>query len=350
MFVCGGESDLVRIDAIRKVTKEVLHKTGVPHEDTNIVAESIVYANLRGKHTHGIGRLPIYVRKIREGLMDSQTSISTVQDTKAVAVLDANHGFGQVVGSKGMDICIAKAAEFGLGIVGVRNSNNFGTAGFLGEIAVNKGMIGIVLGNSGPAIAPYGGKKPLLGTNPLCLAFPSNEDNPPIVLDMATTTVARGKIRLAAKNGERIPFGWAVDTNGNPTDCPFEALKGSLIPIGGHKGFGLSLAIDILAGLVTGAAFGGHVKPLNHPTDHSAYGHLIMAINVSFFMDYQEYEARIRELWNNVKACGDEGFVFMPGEKSYMTKVKNIEGVTLPETQIHEINQLGEELGTESRL
>ena len=263
---------LVQVERIRQVAMEVLCKVGVPTDDANIVAESIVYANVRGKHTHGIGRLPIYVRKIMNGLMDERTTIETVSDNKTVSILDANHGFGQVAGIRGMSICIDKASKYGVGIVGIRNSNNFGTAGFLAEMAIEKSMIGIVLGNSSPAVAPYGGETPIFGTNPLCFAFPSRSGFPPIVLDMATTVVSRGRIRLAAKKGEKIPFGWAVNVYGEPTDCPFEALKGSLVPIGGYKGFGLSLAVDVLAGLVTGSAFAGRANPLNHPTEHSGCG------------------------------------------------------------------------------
>ena len=211
-------------------------------------------------------------------------------------------------------------------------------------------MIGVVFANSSPAIAPFGGIKPIFGTNPLCLAFPSNEGNPPIVLDMATTTVSRGKIRLAAKKGESIPLGWAVDANGKPTDCPFEALKGSLIPIGGYKGFGLALAIDIFAGLITGSAFGGAPKPLNHPNEHSRHGHFFMAINIDFFMDVDQYKKRIGELWHNVKACGDKDAIFLPGERSYYAKLQNIDGVELPQTQIDEINRLVDDLRVGVRL
>ncbi len=154
---------LVQVERIRQVAMEVLCKVGVPTDDANIVAESIVYANVRGKHTHGIGRLPIYVRKIMNGLMDERTTIETVSDNKTVSILDANHGFGQVAGIRGMSICIDKASKYGgVGIVGIRNSNNFGTAGFLAEMAIEKSMIGIVLGNSSPAVAPYGGETPIL--------------------------------------------------------------------------------------------------------------------------------------------------------------------------------------------
>ena len=194
----------------------------------------------------------------------------------------------------------------------------------------------------------HGGHKPIFGTNPP--AFPSNEGNPPIVLDMATTTASRGKIRLAAKNGERIPLEWAVDANGKPTDCPLEALKGHLTSIGGYKGFGLSMAIDILAGLITGSAFAGGAKPLNHPSEHSAHGHFLMALDIGFFMDFQDYEKRIEKLWRNVKACGDENSIFLPGERSFYEKMRNNDKVDLPKSQISEINQLLKDLKIDIRL
>ena len=188
------------------------------------------------------------------------------------------------------------ASENGIGAVGIRNTNNFGTAGYFGEKAANNGMIGIVMGNAAPAIAPPGGTKAILGTNPICFAFPSPETEFPIVLDMATSNAARGKIRLALRNGEKIPLGWALDSNGEPTDDPAAALEGSLIPMGGYKGFGLSMMIDIMAGLITGSAYGGEVKNLNHPDSYSRNGNLFIVIDPTFFISKDEYDLRMKTL------------------------------------------------------
>lgn len=329
---------------LEDVAMSILTSQGVPTEYAEIVTESIIYAHEREKHTHGIGRIPIYIRKINQGLMEPSAEIIFKTDYPVVANIDAGNGFGQVAGKYAMDEAIQRARKFGIGMVGVANSNNFGTAGFLGEMATKQGMIGIVMGNSAPAIAPTGGKISLLGTNPLCYAFPRGEKNPPIVLDMACSVAARGKIRLADKNGDRIPFGWAVNDKGEATDNPAEALKGSLMPIGGAKGYGLSLAVDIIAGLLTGSSFGGEVKPLNHPDESSRYGHMCIVINIEFFLDKVDYENNIETLVLKIKSCGVQDEVMLPGEKSYRKSKKWTNTIFLPERQFSEINTLTKNL------
>ena len=340
----------IKVENLRSVTRNILLSVGVPVQEADIITDSVLYAHCREKHTHGIGRLSIYVRKIQEHLMAANTEMVTLNESASFALLDANNGFGQVAGYRAMEKCIEKAKECGVGLVGVRNSNNFGTAGFLTEYATQKGMIGIALSNSAPAIAPTGGSRAVLGTNPLSIAFPCNGELPSIVLDMATSMAARGKIRLAAKNGESIPLGWALDVNGNPTDDPVEALKGSLIPIGDYKGYGLSLAIDVLAGLLTGAAFGGDVKPLNDPTGTSGYGHLFIAIDIGRFMTMDDYEKKINVLVSNIKKCGDPDKVLMPGERSYQMSMKNGIDVSLSQKQVEEVNALASQLGVTDSL
>ncbi|MDR4989114.1 MAG: Ldh family oxidoreductase [Bacteroidales bacterium] len=340
----------VTLSSIKRLSLAVLSKSGVPGGQATIIADSIVWAHSRGKGTHGITRLPIYVRKINDRLMSPETTLTVQKDHPAVTVLDAGHGFGQVAGYIGMERCVEKAARCGIGVAGVRKSNNFGAAGFIAELATKHKMIGLILSNSAPAIAPWGGTKPLLGTNPLGFAFPSGENKPAVIFDMATSFAARGKIRLAAKHNQKIPFGWALDNQGRPTDDPFEALKGSMIPIGEHKGYGLSLAIDILAGLLTGAAFGGDAKPLNHPDAHSDYGHLLAAINISFFMDMDEYTSRMQQLEQNVKMAGKEGSVFLPGEQSWHHAMKNKNTVQLAEKPLEELHALAAGMNINERL
>lgn len=318
----------------------ILRAVGVPSKDAVLVAESIVYAHTRGKHTHGIGRLSIYVRKIKEGLMNSETHMTKICDMGAVSVFDAGNGFGQVAAIMAMDIAMTKAKSYGVGVVGVRNSNNFGTAGFIGEYSTANKMIGIVLANSAPAIAPMGGYKAILGTNPICIAFPSENREPPIVFDMACSSVARGKIRLAAKNGERIPYGWAVDSSGNDTDDPNEALHGAMLPIGSYKGFGLALCVDILAGLLTGSGFGGNVKNLNHPSDISRNGHFIIAIDPNCFLPYHEFTNGLSQIRANIHDCGKDGNVFLPGERSYRESELTHEYVNVSDSLVSDVNAL----------
>jgi L-2-hydroxycarboxylate dehydrogenase (NAD+) len=338
----------VKINAINNISHEILIKLGVPNDDAGIIVNSIVYAHQRGKGTHGVGRLPIYARKIKEGLMTAETKLCAVNENTAVCLYDARHGFGQIAAYKGMEIAIEKAKQYGIGVVGIRHSNNFGTAGFFVELAAKSNMISFIFANSSPAIAPTGGKTPIFGTNPIGIGFPGGSSQPSVILDMATSNAARGKIRLAAKNGEQIPKGWALDINGNPTTDPVEALKGSMIPVGGHKGFGLSLIVDVIAGLLTGSAFGGDVKPLNHKDCFSDYGHLIIALNINSFIDINEYAEKMDYLTKRVKESGEENQVFLPGEHSY--KLYNSDIIDISDKQVNEINELAGSLGIKDKL
>lgn len=336
---------------LARFSRDVLSACGVPGDDAGIITDSIVYAHLRGKGTHGASRLPIYVRKIQRGSMSAQTSLDIVQNGPVISILDAGHGFGQVAGIRGMHRAMDRAKTMGVGIVGIRHSNNLGTAGFVAEEALKAGMIGIVLANSAPAIAPTGGTKPIFGTNPLAIALPVPADQIPIVLDMAVSEAARGKIRLAGKNDEKIPLGWALDVNGNPTDDPVAALKGTMLPIGGPKGYGLALAIDILAGLLTGAAFGGDVKPLGHLDSHSNYGHFLMALNIAHFLPKEQYLAHIAILLEKTRNSGSPGSVKLPGERSFRHQVEHPDDVQLSNKVVEELRELANTLNlSESAL
>lgn len=332
----------VAIENLKGVCIEILKRYGVSEEDASIIADSIEYAHCRGKHSHGIGRMSIYTRKMQKGLMNHCTPMQVVKDIGAVIVCDADNGFGQVAAIRGADIALKKADCFGVGVVGIRNSNNFGTAGYVGEYVTKHGMICLIFSNSGPAIAPTGGVKALLGTNPMCFAFPSKKGLAPIVFDMACSNVARGKIRLAAKNGGTIPFGWAVDENGKETNDPQAALKGAMIALGGYKGYGLALCVDVLAGLLTGAAFGGDVKNLNHPSEISRYGHLMFVIDPNCFMNEREYTEKILYLIDNLRSCGTVGNILYPGEGSYKLAQQNSINVEIADSLIDQLNKLAE--------
>ena len=273
-----------------------------------------------------------------------------VSDRAAIAVFDARNGFGQVAAYKGMLVCMEKASLYGIGVVAIRNSNSFGTAGYFGGMAAREGMIGIVMGNASPALATPGGDRAVLGTNPICFAFPGTGAHPPIILDMACSVAARGKIRLAAKTGERIPLDWAVDAEGKPTDDPEKALEGMINAIGGYKGFGLALVVDILAGLLSGSAFGGDVKALNAPTGVSRYGHFLMAIDPKAFFGETEYKEKMDYLVDSVKACGEPDSILLPGERSYITEQRSQECIELSEKIVTEANDLALKTGVAMRL
>lgn len=340
----------ITIDNLSEIVLEILHQVGVNEDDARIILDTILFANCRGVATHGVGRVPLYVKKIKTGHYNPKNEIEVLIDNAAYALLDANNGFGQVVAHKAIKMAIEKAKKYGISIVGVRNSNNFGTAGYFGDMAAREGCAAIIYANAAPAIAPTGGNKTIFGTNPLCYAYPGDSDHNPILLDMATTVVARGKIRLAAKNGERIPTDWAIGPDGEPTDDPNTALLGSLLPIGGYKGYGLSLFVDVFAGMLTGSNYAGGVNNLSNMERDSGNGHLFIVIDIEKFMSQEEHKKRLSHFYKSVKACGEEGKIFMPGEIEY-NKLKNTSSIVqISVKQFEEVNALAEEIGINKRL
>ena len=340
----------VSIESLSKVVVDVLTKVGVSKEDSDIILDTILFANRRGVATHGVGRLPLYVHKIAAGHYNPKNEIVVLKDNAAYALLDAKNGFGQVVAYKATKIAIEKAKQYGISVVGVRNSNNFGTAGYFGDMVAREGCAAMIFANAAPAIAPTGGNKTIFGTNPLCYAYPGDETHDPILLDMATTIAARGKIRLAAKNGEKIPMDWAIGPDGQPTDDPNVALKGSLLPIGGYKGYGLSMFVDIFAGMLTGAHFAGEVKNLSKMDEDSGNGHLFVVIDLDKFMTAEEKKTRIKHFYDSVKACGEDGKIFMPGEIEYNKLRVSETTVQISKKQVEEVNVVAEEVGSLFRL
>ena len=301
--------------------KDLLHAMGVQPSDAEILWDSMAYADLRGKTTHGVARLPLYWKNIQAGTIDPQAQPVIVSDKAALAVLDACNGFGQIAAARAVKLAVQKAKTFGISAVGVRNSNNFGAAGYYGLLAAEQGVASLVMANASPALAAPGASASVLGTNPLCFAAPGvgaaggvngGVGCLPIIFDLASTVAARSKIRLALKNQEAIPQDWAVDAAGNPTSSPKEALAGALLPVGGAKGYGLALMVDYFAGLLTGSAFAGQVKPLGNTGAPSRNGHFFIAVDVAAFYGEDEYQERYNELVEALKASGEA--VRLPGE------------------------------------
>lgn len=331
----------VYLSDIEYTSHMLLKNLGIPDTDEKIITESIAYAHVHGKPTHGLGRMPIYARKIKENLMSAVTNWTIKSTCNAVAVTDCKNGFGQVAAYHGMNLAIEKAENYGVGLVTVKHSNNFGAAGFYSQLAASSNMVGIVLANAAPAIS-IGGTA-LLGTNPISIAFPAGEND--FNLDMAMSNAARGKIRLALQNGENIPIGLAVDAGGNDTTDPARALEGAMLPIGGIKGAGLAMVVDLLAGLISGAAFAGDVKNLNHPTEESNCGHMLIAIDIKHFMSIEEYKSRMEYFVSRVHENG----AMLPGEHGRLTAAEN-DFYEISDKQAESINHLLSEMGMEHRL
>lgn len=340
----------ISLKSVENVIRETLHKYDVPETSIHVLINTIQYANQNGISTHGIRHLPMYVNKIKAGHLNPKDETSIELDSGALMLLDANRTFGQVAAKHAVDYGMDKANEYGISMIGVRNSNTIGAAGFFGDYTAVRGYATLIFANSAPAIAPTGGYKTIFGTNPICFSFPGSNNNNPIVLDMATTVAARSKIRLAAKNGEKIPIDWAIGPDGKATDDPNLALLGSLLPIAGYKGYGLSLFVDLLAGLMTGSAYAGAVKPLSDMSSDSKNGQLFIIIDVRKMMDNNELNERIDYFCQSVKSCGEDGKIMLPGEPGYRKASEQRESVLISSREYEDINRMAYDNGISVRL
>jgi LDH2 family malate/lactate/ureidoglycolate dehydrogenase len=338
-------------EQLRTFTVAVFQKVGLNAEDAAVVTDSLIEANLRGVDTHGITRiLATYIKRIQKGLMDPKAKPTIVRERAGTALVDANNGIGQVAAKYCMDLAIAKAKQAGVAYVAVTNSNHYGAAAYWTMMALPHDMIGISATNGPASVAPWGGRKPMLSTNPISFALPAGEERP-MVLDLATTTVARGRIVLYAKQNRPLEPGWAFDDRGVPTTDAQTALKGLLAPIGGYKGYGLSLVIDLLCGVMTGANYGAHfpgflAEDFSRPT---GVGSIFAAVDVDSFMDLREYKARIdaslREIKTSPLAEGSTR-IYIPGEiEAEMTEQRKRDGIPVPEPVVAELEALGQEMG-----
>lgn len=317
----GEENITITEEIYLKLGTDLLKKVGVPEEHARIQMGALLDADQKGVTTHGIFRLPRYVEQVHKGFVHSKPEIQFVKEGPIVKVLDADHGLGAVVSNLAMEEALNISSKKGVGVVAVRRSNHFGTAGYFAEMAAMRNQIGIVFTNTSPLIAPTGSKKPIVGNNPWSISAPSSLEHP-ITLDMANSIAARGKMRIAAQKGEQIPFGWALDREGQPTTDPLEAIKGIILPIGGHKGYGISLMIEILAGVLTGSDFGENMVNADDNQKRNV-GHLFIALNIEHFMDMDEFKSRMDELIGAVKNApriNEEQEVFLPGEIEWQKK------------------------------
>jgi LDH2 family malate/lactate/ureidoglycolate dehydrogenase len=331
--------------------KAILSKVISDENDVTPIAESLLEAELKGVETHGLLRLPVYLERMLRGGINRCPSIKVLHDSCATMLLDADNACGQVAGKKGMRVAVEKAKQYGIGFVGVRNSNHFGIASYYSEMALEEKMVGFAMSNASPRLAPPGGASRELGNNPLSIAFPVPEGYPPIVIDMAVSVTAAGKIRLAAVKKEKIPPGWALDKNGKPTSDPGEALEGFLLPIGGHKGYALALAIDLLCGLLTGSEFGRNVGRIDEIEKPQKEGHIFGAIKITNFLSWDEYQERIVKYIHNLKNSRKaEGFseIYTPGELEWTKKQQRLrEGIALSGKTIKILSEAGKKMGIE---
>jgi len=322
---------------------------GVSQEKADIVAESLIQADLRGVDSHGVVRAAIYLNRIEQNMINPNASVEIEIEDEATVLVNGNNNFGAVVGTKALDIALEKAKQKGAAIVGVKGSNHFGTGAYYALKAIEKDMILLVISNASQTMPPTGGVRPFIGTNPLAIGVPSGKELP-FILDMATSVVARGKIIVAAQKGEEIPLGWAIDKDGKPTTDAHAALEGSVLPVGGPKGYGISMFIDILAGVLTGAGFGRYVNNMYENWEEPQnVGHFYLAIDINRFIPIETFKERmdlyIREIKAEPKANGVKE-IFIPGEIEHRLVLKRKkEGIELPNKVVEELSELGKRYG-----
>ena len=338
---------IISADVLKAWVRDVFLHEGLSEKDAELVGDALVSADLRGVESHGVMRVPVYVRRLRQGLINGRPAVRVVREQGAAVLMDGDNGMGQVVGAAAMEEAIRRARQYGVGVVGCRNSNHFGMAAYFAMQALPHGMIGVALSNAPATMPPWGGTASYLGTNPLAVAVPARGE-PPIVLDMAMSVVARGKIILAAQQGVPIPPDWAIDERGRPTTDPLQALRGAVLPFGGPKGYALAVIVEVLAGVLTGAAFGPHVGGLYESSSPQRLGHLVAAVHVESFLPLDAFLGRIDQLVREIRAvpAAEGGRVYLPGEREWVTEqTRRREGIPLASSIVEELRVLGEEIG-----
>ena len=337
-------------DRLRGWTQEVFQKVGVSRDDAELLTDSLIEANLRGVDSHGITRvLCVYVERIRKGVVSAKSNLTVVREKTSTALIDCHNSIGQVGAARAMRIAIEKARYTGVAFTAIAHSNHYGAAAYWAMMALPNGMIGFSSTNAPAVVAPTGGRTAMFGTNPICITIPADGELP-VVLDMATTVVARGRVNLYAKQNKPLEPGWAVDERGVPTTDPHAALKGLLAPIGGYKGYGIMLAVDFLCGVLTGSNYGAHfpgflADNMIEPTD---VGSVFAAVNVESFMDLPEFTAAIdkavREIKASTRADGVKR-IYIPGEIEFEMRAQRLKnGIPIPEEVVKDFIDLGQEL------
>ena len=333
--------------------KSAFIATGFSESDAEITADLMVQADISGQDGHGIFRLPQYIKRLQEGGMNPTPKFRILKQRTATALIDGDNGIGHLVMRHAADIAIKKAKKCGVAWVGARMSNHAGPASLYTRYVLNNNMIGIYVAvGSANHMPPWGGTDLLLSTNPISVAIPSGV-NPPIILDMATTVAAYGKVKTLFQSGGQMPEGWMIDKKGNSLTDPVKSKDGFLLPIGGPKGYGLALVFGILAGTLNNAAFGKDVVDFN--ADNKTVtntGHFILALDIEAFMDLVEFKSQIDIVWKEMKSSKklpDILEIRLPGENLARTiEKKKALGIEIPMPLFTKLTQLADELSIPS--
>lgn len=344
----SNEAGIIRVPAavMEAFDAEALSAVGMRPAEAALVAESLVHADLTGVFTHGSNFLPLYANWIQVGSIDPAATPAVIADNGATALISGRNAMGQLAATQAMDLAIAKAKQFGIGAVGVRESNHFGAAAFYTLRALDHDAIGFCSTNGVQVMAPFGGVTPSLSNTPLAYAIPANEERP-LMLDMAVSVVAAGKVALAKRKGEPIPLDWALTNEGVPTTDP--SIATLMAPVGGPKGYGLAVVMDALCGVLTGALFGQDVRRGGIPNTPQAMGHLFLALDIAHMMDVDEFKQRmdvqIRQMRDSEKAKGVDR-IYLPGEIELERKENFLrDGIAFATQIVEDLDAMAETLG-----
>lgn len=338
-------------EQLKSFSAQVFNKVGVPEDQAKIISDALVQANINGTDSHGMLRLPLYIERIQKDLVSADTSYVIEKETDTMALIDGQDGMGQVLATAGMELAIKKAKKSQIATVAIKNSHHFGTAAYYSNMAAEQGMIGIVVSNTPPLMPPIGGAEPKLGNNPLSMAAPSSTDFP-VVLDMALSQAAFGKIQLANNNKQEIPLGWGIDSAGKPTTDPAEVMKSRLLsPTGGPKGYGLAFFVDILCGVLTNSKYGTDVTSLFNFEKKNGCGHFFIVIDVEAFLPKEVFEAALKQMIQNLKETKlAEGVseILIPGEIEYrVAKDRKENGIPIDNETLTGMKKLAEQYNIE---
>jgi LDH2 family malate/lactate/ureidoglycolate dehydrogenase len=327
----------------------ILEAAGVPSLKAQLVAESLVSASLRGVDSHGVQLIPYYVAQLRAGNIVPAEDGAVLSESGACLIYDGRRGLGQAIADVCCGHAVRLAREHGLGLVVSRDSNHFGAAAFWGQRIAAHGMIGLVLCNASPSVAPWQGREGRIGTNPICMVLPSSGSGA-WLLDMATTTVAMNRIIQASANGQpSIPAGWAMDSQGVPTTDTQAAMRGLLMPLGGYKGSGLGLMVEILCGVLSGGAISRDIGGLHILTRPMATSQSFLAIDIRRFLAPEDFQKRMEQLVATVKSSAPaEGYdeVMVAGDPEWRSEaIRRAHGIPLKPGALERINATARELG-----
>ena len=359
----------VSVEDLADFCQRVLQKLGVPEQDARITSDVLVTADLRGIDSHGVARLRRYVDGLRTGMMIAKPEVKVLTETPATALIDAGAGLGQPVSHQAMQKAIQKAIQVGAGFVAIRNSNHYGIAGYYAMMALEHDCIGMSMTNADVLVVPTFGRDAMLGTNPIAVAAPANKERP-FMLDMATSTVPRGKLEVCERQDKAMPMGWATDERGLGTDNPHRVLEnlkkrtgGGLLPLGGegellsgHKGYGLALWVDVFCAVLSGAAYATLVYPKTADGKPlpSNLGHFFGAWRVDAFRPVSEFKAAMDDLQQRLKQAPKaegQNRIYIHGEKEYeKTEEYRRDGIPVNPKVVEDLKALAEELDVKWEL